>query len=222
MNIHICDSISVLDINEIDISTFLNGTNEEKREIALLFDKTFHEYGIIRLINTNITSELIDRAKEFFSLDLETKQKYSENASNRKTFGYKPPGIEFAAGYKKTTTPDSVEVFYYHFKTRSKQINFSLDESPELFRDVVIEYVMKTRQLLSYIHNIADMALELPENTFDEKYINDDALFALRIAKYLPTINKEQLALGEHQDYFGFTLLQNDNVPGMYRYCVVC
>ncbi|CAF4034755.1 unnamed protein product, partial [Rotaria sp. Silwood1] len=83
-----CDNICSLNINEIDMSKFISGTNDEKKEIVSLFDKTFHEYGIIRLINTNITSELIDKAKEFFSLNLETKMKYYVNGPLYDTPGY--------------------------------------------------------------------------------------------------------------------------------------
>jgi len=59
-----CDNMYVLNINEIDISKFISDTNKEKKEIALLFDKTFHEYSIIRLINTNITFWI--KQKNFF------------------------------------------------------------------------------------------------------------------------------------------------------------
>jgi isopenicillin N synthase-like dioxygenase len=45
-------------------------------------------------------------------------------------------------------------------------------------------------------------------------YTNDNAKFSLRLTQYLPTKNEEDLAFGEHQDYLGFTLLQNDDVPG--------
>ena len=88
-----CDNMYVLNINEIDISEFISGTNNEKKEIALLFDKIFHEYSIIRLINTNITSELMDKTKEFFSLNLEIKLKYYVNVSYYDTPGYKPAGL---------------------------------------------------------------------------------------------------------------------------------
>jgi isopenicillin N synthase-like dioxygenase len=45
-------------------------------------------------------------------------------------------------------------------------------------------------------------------------YTNDNAKFSLRLTQYLPTKNEEDLAFGEHQDYLGFTLLHNDDVPG--------
>ncbi|CAF4972963.1 unnamed protein product, partial [Rotaria sp. Silwood1] len=213
-----CDDMCLLNINEIDMSKFISGTNEEKKEIALLFDKTFHEYGIIRLMNTNITSELIDKSKEFFSLNLETKLKYYVNGPYYEIPGYKPTGLESVANYKgqkKASYSDSVEAFYNIFKSQSKQFNFSIDQLPELFRDVIPDYILKARQLITYVHSIVDMALELDENTFDKNYTNDNAIFSLRLTKYLPTKNEEQLAFGEHQDFLGFTLIQNDNVPGL-------
>ncbi|CAF0885622.1 unnamed protein product [Rotaria sordida] len=213
-----CDDICSIDINEIDMSKFITGTNEEKKEIALLFDKTFHEYGVIRLINNNITSELIDKAKEFFSLNLEAKMKYYINGPFYDTPGYKPTGLESVANYngqKKASHPDPTEAFFTTFKSQSKQFNFSIPQLPELFRDVIPEYILKARQLISYIHTIADMALELDENTFDKNYTNDNAIFSLRLTKYFPAKNEEQLALGEHKDYLGFTLVQNDDIPGL-------
>ncbi|CAF3912637.1 unnamed protein product [Rotaria sp. Silwood1] len=59
------------------------------------------------------------------------------------------------------------------------------------------------------------MALELDDNTFEKNYANDNAIFMLRLAKYIPMKNEQQSALGEHQDYLGFTLIQNDDVPGL-------
>jgi len=52
------------------------------------------------------------------------------------------------------------------------------------------------------------MTLELDENTFDKNYTNENAIFTLRLAKYLPTRNKEQLTLEEHRDYLRSTLIQ--------------
>ncbi|CAF4357152.1 unnamed protein product, partial [Rotaria sordida] len=144
--------------------------------------------------------------------NLETKLKYYINGSYYETPGYKPTGLESVANYKgqkKASYSDSVEVFYTTFKSQSKQFNFSIDQLPELFRDIIPDYILKARQLISYVHSIVDMALELDENTLDKNYTNDDALFSLRLTKYLPTKNEEQLAFGEHQDFLGFTLLQN-------------
>jgi isopenicillin N synthase-like dioxygenase len=213
-----CDNMCSLNLNEIDISKFISGTNEEKKEIALLFDKTFHEYGVIRLVNNSITAELIDKTREFFSLNLETKMKYFVNGSFHDTPGYKPIGLESVANYKgqkKASSFDSAEIFFTFFKSQSKEFNFSIDQLPESFRDVIPEYILQSRQLISYVHSIADMALELDENTFDKNYTNDNATFTLRLTKYLPTKNEEQLALGAHQDYLGFTLLHNDDVSGV-------
>ncbi|CAF0949777.1 unnamed protein product [Adineta steineri] len=96
-----------------------------------------------------------------------------------------------------------------------KTIGFSIDKLPEEFRDVIPEYIFQSRKLISIVHNIADIALELNENTFDRNYTNDNALYGLRLTRYLPNKNDQELAFGEHQDYLGFTLLQNDNVPGL-------
>ncbi|CAF5011671.1 unnamed protein product [Rotaria sp. Silwood1] len=138
----------------------------------------------------------MDKTKEFFSLNLETKLKYYIKGPHYDIPGYKPIGFDT-------------------FKSQSKQFNFSNDQLPEIFRDVLPEYILKARQLISYVHNIADMALELDDNTFEKNYANDNAIFMLRLAKYIPMKNEQQSALGEHQDYLGFTLIQNDDVPGI-------
>ncbi|CAM4989680.1 unnamed protein product, partial [Rotaria socialis] len=74
----------------------------------------------------------------------------------------------------------------------------------------------KSIELISSVHKIAQLAFELHENTLDRNYTTDNASFSLRLTRYLPTKDQEEeLAFGEHQDYLGFTLLQNDNVPGL-------
>ena len=212
-----CDDLFSLDVYEIDISKFVSGTNEEKKQIAGIFDRAFHQYGIIRLINTNLTSEIIDKTKEFFALDKEAKMKYYVNGSYYETPGYKPPGLEAVANYKgdkKASATDSNEVFFTLFKAQSKEFNFPIDQTVNVFREVIPAYILQGRQLIFYLHQIADLALGLNENTFDKNYTSDHATFLLRLAKYFPPKNDEQLSLGEHQDYLGFTLIQNDDVPG--------
>ncbi|CAF2977180.1 unnamed protein product, partial [Rotaria sp. Silwood2] len=165
-----CVNICSLNINEIDILKFISGTYEERKEIALLFDKTFQEF---------------------------------ESVANYK-------------GQKKASTSDSIEAFFYSLSNLHQNNSiFTIDKLPELFRHVIPEYILKARQLVSYVHSIADMALELDENTFEQNNTSNNASFTLRLTKYLPTKNEEQLAFGEHQDYLGFTLIQNDNVPGL-------
>lgn len=212
-----CEDLCSFDVNEIDVSKFLTGTIEEKKQIALLFDQAFHQHGAIRLINANITSDIIDKTKEFFTLDVDTKLKYYLNDSYYKKPGYKPPGLEAVGSYKgdrKAAPTDSNEIFFTFFKAQSKEFNFPIDQLPGVFREVVPEYILKGRQLISYVHQIADLALGLNENTLDKNYTNDHATFTLRLAKYFPPKHDEPLSLGEHQDYLGFTLIHNDDVPG--------
>ncbi|CAF1160242.1 unnamed protein product [Adineta ricciae] len=213
-----CDNLCAIEINEIDMSKFLSGTDEEKKHIAALFDRTFHEQGVTRLINNNITSELMAKAKEFFALDLETKMKYNIDRHDITTSGYKPLGFETVANYKnekQTASTDSTEAFFTYFKSQPKQLNFPADKLPEQFSEIIPEYIFKSRQLIALVHRIVDMALGLDENTLDRNYTNDDALFSSRLTRYLPTEDEHGLAFGEHQDYLGFTLLQNDDVPGL-------
>lgn len=73
-------NICSLNINEIDLSEYISGTNEEKKEIASLFEKSFHEYDVIRLTNHNIASELVYSAKELFWQNLKTKLEFYNNS----------------------------------------------------------------------------------------------------------------------------------------------
>ncbi|CAF1570027.1 unnamed protein product, partial [Didymodactylos carnosus] len=199
-------------------SKFLIGTTEEKKQIATLFDQAFHQHGVIRLINANITSAIIDKTKEFFALDEKLKLKYYGNGSYYGTPGYKPPGLEAVGNYKgdkKTAPTDSNEIYFTFFKAQSKEIDPSIDQLPDVFRQAVPEYILKGRQLISDVHQIADLALELNENILDKNYTSDHATFTLRLAKYYPPKHDEPLSLGEHQDYLGFTLIHNDDVPGL-------
>ena len=74
-----CEDLFSLNVYETDVSKVISGTNEEKKQIAGLFDQAFHHYGVIRLIKTNLTSDIIDKIKEFFALEKETKRKYYFN-----------------------------------------------------------------------------------------------------------------------------------------------
>jgi len=80
---------------------------------------------------------------------LETKLKYYVNDSYYDTPGYKPTGLESVDNYKgqKEASPfDSIEAFFTTFKSQSKQFDFSIDQLPELFCDVISEYILKARQ----------------------------------------------------------------------------
>lgn len=212
-----CETTCSLDIYEIDLSKFLTGTDDDRKHIALLFDQAFHQHGVVRLINANITSTILDKTKEFFALDTEIKMKYYLNGSYYELPGYKPAGLESVANYKgdKSDEPtDSNEVFFQFFKAQTNQLDLSMDQLPNVFRDILPEYLSRGRQIISYIHKIADLALDLKENTFEKDYTSDFATFHLRLAKYFPPKTNEQLSLGEHQDYLGFTLIHNDDVPG--------
>ncbi|CAF1537026.1 unnamed protein product [Didymodactylos carnosus] len=197
-----------LNIDEIDISKYINGTDEDRNEIALLFDKSFHNYGIVRLINHQVssTNELFDKAKEFFSLDLKTKMNYFVD----EFFGYKPSGSTSVANYngeKKTTLSDSVECFL--------SLLDQYDNLPTEFQSIVPKYMNETKSVINSIHQIVDMALELDEdNSITKNYTNHDKpRFTLRIAKYLP--NEQKINFGAHKDYLGFSLIENDHVSGL-------
>lgn len=212
-----CEDLCSFDVNEIDIGKFLTGTDAEKKQIAGLFDRSFHQHGVIRLINVGITSDIIDRSEQFFALDKDTKMKYFLKGSFYETPGYKPPGLESVSNYKgdqKAPATDSTELFFTWFNAQSKQLNLSIDQLPDVLHEVIPKYILHGRQLISDVHQIADLALGLKENTLDGNYTNDHALYQLRLAKYFPPTNDGSFSLGEHQDYFGFTLIQNDDVPG--------
>ncbi|CAF1432430.1 unnamed protein product [Didymodactylos carnosus] len=175
-----------LNIDEIDMSKYINGTDEDRNEIAILFDKSFHDYGIVRLINHQVssTNELFDKAKEFFSLNLKTKMNYFVD----EFIGYKPSGSTSVANYngeKKTTLSDSVECFL--------SLSGQYDNLPIEFQSIVPKYMNETKSLINSIHQIVDMALELDEdNSITKNYTNHDkSRFTLRIAKYLPRLDIE-------------------------------
>ena len=187
-----CEDLCSFDANEINIVQFLSGTDEEKAQIAELFDRSFHQHGVIRLIHVRITSESIDRSEQFVALDKDTKMKSFLKGAFYENPGYKLPGRESVSndeGNKKAAATDSTELFFTWFKAQSQQLNLSKDQLPDVLREVIPRYMLDGRQLISSHHQIADRALGLEQKTLDGNYTNDHALYQLRLAKYFPPRN---------------------------------
>eukprot|EP01084_Bolivina_argentea_P295696 509154_1 len=98
---------------------------------------------------------------------------------------------------------------------------------PLEFKYYIPEYWMLFRELTKYLHSMASIALlGLDKNNINvnnnifEQNMTQNALFEIRLSNY-PSMELSEnesengVRFGTHQDYTGFTLIQNDLVSGL-------
>lgn len=110
----------------IDMSSFMKGSEQERKEIAQQFGEGFKKYGFVAVSNIGVDQELVDYfyevAKDFFALDQETKmQHFAENGLE----GFIPFGKEHA----KNNAAIDLKEMYQTFGLRSSLPQKSLPTS---------------------------------------------------------------------------------------------
>ncbi len=87
----------------LDLGSYINGTEEERKQFSDQLGRAFNDSGFVTITNHGVSQELIDQLyeniKAVFSLPKEVKLKYEkpELAGQR---GYTSPGKETAKGAK--------------------------------------------------------------------------------------------------------------------------
>eukprot|EP01084_Bolivina_argentea_P014804 27681_1 len=228
---HSEEHFQYIDIPSIDISSFISGDNITRSNIINLFDYAFNEFGIIRIINHNIPSNLMgnifNEMSNFFHESYDTKMQY--NLGEFGAPGYIPKFKESfyinpTNGQKQTEPTESFHIVSNYTDSFSMQrgipyFPFNSDNGlPIHFTHTNIYlYYSLLRQLLHTIHQIASIALGYKENIFELK-MNKNSFLGLRMTYYYELNetstsrqnNGHYLRLNEHIDFAGFALIQND------------
>ncbi len=197
----------------IDLTPFREGSEEGKRAIARQVGEACEQIGFLTIVGHGVSEDLVRRiadvSRRFFDLPMEEKQKVKVNSIG---VGYVPLQIEsLAASLGKKTPGDLKE----SLNTGRDLDHDRWPENPSELKSIWIEYFQATNNLAKTIMRVFALALDLPEDYFDDKI--DPPLAFMRVINYpdqpedpLP----DQLRAGEHTDYGTLTILRPENVPG--------
>lgn len=205
----------------VDLSKFVNGNEEERNQFAQKLGKAFHEIGFVGVINHGIPKYLIegfyDTSREFFDLDLNSKEKYEIKglAGQR---GYTSFGKEHA---KQSQVADLKEFFQIgQTVTDNDPIkdqypdNVKVEEIP-LFTYMGRELYAAFEKSGAHLLKAIAIHLELGEDYFDGKIKNGNSI--LRSIFYPPIKSEPKSAIRaeQHEDINLITLLVGASAGGL-------
>ncbi|MGB3075548.1 MAG: 2-oxoglutarate and iron-dependent oxygenase domain-containing protein [Chitinophagales bacterium] len=205
----------------VDLSDFLSGTPEKKRNFVKELGDAYHEVGFVTVKNHGISDKMIEElyreVKAFFSMPDEIKFKYEkpELAGQR---GYTSFGREHAKGSK---VADLKEFFQFgQMVTDEDPIrkeypdNVWVSELPG-FNEVNINAYRSFEIAGAHLMRAIAIYLELPEIYFDKKIHNGNSI--LRAIHYPPITGdpKSALRAEQHEDINLITLLVGASAEGL-------
>lgn len=208
----------------LDLGTYVNGTDEQRKKFSDDLGRAFNESGFVTITNHGVNQELIDKLyhniQSVFNLPLDIKHKYEkpELAGQR---GYTSAGKETAKGAKiadlkefwqigqEVSDGDAIKSEYPD--------NEVLEEIPEfnaVTREIYERLESNGKQLLRAIASY----LELPIDYFDEHVHNGNSI--LRGIHYFPIEDPDSLPpdavrAGAHEDINLITLLIGASADGL-------
>ena len=215
----------------IDISPFLAGTPDGRREVPRQLFEACIDIGFFAITGHGVSPDIIDDmrdlAHEFFELPDAEKQKAVHPVPDT------PRGLRVLAGESLgrtagTEAPADLKEFYhfgragwpdddYHTGEEGKRyfIPNLWPDRPEGFAQAAEAYYDAMEELSFVMMRIAALALDLPEHFFGDKI--DRHVTAMRINHYpanLKPTEAGQIRAGAHTDYGLFTLLMGEDAPG--------
>eukprot|EP01084_Bolivina_argentea_P129207 228221_1 len=227
----------------IDINMYRNGNEETRANIGQLFDTAFHNVGVVKLINYNISSAAINKiyiaGRNFFDLPQDTKLQY--RLRNTAKCGYTPMDALKVTGSdytkegeaRKQNDYDFTEIYFLQFK-QLLYGNITFDVAADgndsmLYPNLMVsanDYVMNLKLLRKTVHEIAGLGLGLKDINYFENTLmsNFEMYFPFILFLYYPSIDfnstdkKLNFRLREHTDAMTFTFVKNDNINGLQIY----
>lgn len=205
----------------VDLSSFVNGDNDQRLAFVEKLGKAFHEVGFVGVINHGVPKDLIakffEASKAFFSLPLDVKKKY-EIPGLAGQRGYTSFGKEHA---KQSKVADLKE--FYQFG-QYLEVNDPLraeypdnpyvEDLPEFSEYAELLYKTFEKTGGHLLRAIA-LHLDLDENYFDDKIERGNSI--LRSIHYPPITEEPQSAIRaeQHEDINLITLLVGASAGGL-------
>lgn len=205
----------------VDLSKFINGTEDEKSTFVRELADAFHSIGFVGVINHGVPKELIDKfytnAKAFFAQPVDTKRKYEipELAGQR---GYTSFGKEHA---KQSKVADLKEFFQIgrqvpdgHLRKNSYPDNVATSETPE-FSKLGWDLYCSFQQAGSHLLRAIAIHLDLGNDYFDNQIEVGNSI--LRAIHYPPIMSEPNSAIRaeQHEDINLITLLVGASAGGL-------
>jgi isopenicillin N synthase-like dioxygenase len=216
--------MSTVNIPRLDLNTYINGTEEERKAFSDSIGRAFNETGFVTVTNHGLSKELIDKlydqVKALFALPEQVKLNY-EIPGLAGQRGYTGKNKETAKGFK---VPDLKE-FWQIGQTVSDDApekadypdNIVVNELPE-FNTTTLEVYKKLEAAGIHLLRAIAVYLNLPENYFDDKVQNGNSI--LRTLHYFPITDPDSLPddavrAGAHEDINLITLLIGASADGL-------
>lgn len=209
-----------MSIPSVDLSEFLSGDAEKKKNFIQSLGKAYEEVGFVAVKNHGISDDLIadlyKYVQHFFSLPLKQKKNYEIKglAGQR---GYTSFGKEHAKG---SEAPDLKEFFQYgqiardNFKDEIYADNVSVKEIEKFDTTLAEAFRAFEKSGTALLQAIASY-LNLEENYFDRFIYNGNSI--LRSIHYPPITTEPVSAIRaeQHEDINLITLLVGASADGL-------
>ncbi|MBO59306.1 MAG: hypothetical protein CL440_03770 [Acidimicrobiaceae bacterium] len=217
----------------IDLSPAFSGSLSDRMEVAMQIDSACRSTGFFVAVGHGVEETLledvIDTSREFFNLPVSEKIKVAPPGPNhfRGYLGLDTTAL--ASTLEIETPPDLCESFnvsrFDDPEIRSKVEQLGAEavfcenmwpENPHTLKKAYETYFAAMEHLCSEILKLMAIALELPEEWFDDKFEEPTSL--LMANWYPPVVGKVpagQLRRGEHTDYGAFTIVAPEQIPGL-------
>jgi isopenicillin N synthase-like dioxygenase len=205
----------------VDLSKFINGSEEDRKAFVESLGKAFHEVGFVGVINHGIPKEKIEAfynaSKRFFSLPVEIKSKYEIKglAGQR---GYTSFGKEHAKQSKVADLKEFFQIGQYvsddHPLKSEYPDNVEVQETPDFYETGKSLY-QAFEAAGSHLLRAIALHLGLEEHYFDEKIKDGNSI--LRSIHYPPITHEPASAIRaeQHEDINLITLLVGASAGGL-------
>ncbi|MET3732629.1 isopenicillin N synthase family dioxygenase [Moheibacter stercoris] len=208
-------------IPSVDLTDFISNDPEKKQKFVNEIGRAYEDIGFVALKGHFLSDQLVDTlyksVKEFFSLPVETKEKYEiEGIGGQR--GYTSFGKEHA---KDKPEGDLKEFWHFgQYLDESEKANFDYPENIEVsevpdFNSAGKEAYQQLEKTGIYVLRALALYLGLDEFYFDNKVINGNSI--LRAIHYPPILEEPKGAVraGAHGDINLITLLMGASASGL-------
>jgi isopenicillin N synthase-like dioxygenase len=211
-------AIPVIDVRALDVHPSQTVVDEFGSACADLGFLVISGHGI----GDDVIAPMLDATKKFFALPTDAKE------AHRSPFGNQFRGFTAQSRYQDGP-PDLKEGFQVSLfdtaddmRSAGYSDEFAAEFEPNIwpsqpgeFQHAWRTYLDRVRDLGDYLMRIAALALELPENWFEDKFSRQSSYL---LGNYYPAQDASPLAgqqrLHAHTDFGAFTILYQDNDLG--------